>query len=343
MVQYHPTTLKGNGLLISEAARGEGAYLLNANGERFMEAYAPNMMELASRDVVSRAGQTEINEGRGVDDCVFLDCRHLGRQFILERLHQIYDEGLTFANVDLTEQPIPIRPGMHYQMGGVKTDVDGRCWDVNGEWDGVRGLFAAGEAACVSLHGGNRLGANSLLDTVVFGRRAGHSAAEFAKAIPLRETSASVMAQYEDQVRVFLSNQSGNDTVAGIRLELGQTMNEHLAVFRNQQGMEMALSTVHQLRDRYSRVGVRDRGMTFNTGLIFALEMGFMLDCAEAIVVGGLERKESRGAHFRTDIPERDDENWMKHVMVYRNPDGSPRVEYLPVVVTRWEPQKRVY
>ena len=343
MVQYHPTTLKGNGLLISEAARGEGAYLLNAKGERFMETYAPNMMELASRDVVSRAGQTEINEGRGVDDCVFLDCRHLGRQFILERLHQIYDEGLTFANVDLTEQPIPIRPGMHYQMGGVKTDVDGRCWDVNGKWDGVRGLFAAGEAACVSLHGGNRLGANSLLDTVVFGRRAGHCAAEFAKETNLKEVSPSVMAQYEAQVRVFLSNDNENDTVAGIRLEMGQTMNEHLAVFRNREGMEMALSTVHQLRDRYSRVGVRDRGMTFNTGLIFALEMGFMLDCAEAIVVGGLERKESRGAHFRTDMPERDDENWMKHVMVYRNPDGSPRIEYLPVVVTRWEPQKRVY
>jgi len=151
------------------------------------------------------------------------------------------------------------------------------------------------------------------------------------------------MAQYEAQVRVFLSNDNENDTVAGIRLEMGQTMNEHLAVFRNREGMEMALSTVHQLRDRYSRVGVRDRGMTFNTGLIFALEMGFMLDCAEAIVVGGLERKESRGAHFRTDMPERDDENWMKHVMVYRNPDGSPRIEYLPVVVTRWEPQKRVY
>ena len=343
MVQYHPTTLKGNGLLISEAARGDGAYLLNSEGERFMETYAPNMMELASRDVVSRAEQTEINEGRGVDDCVFLDCRHLGRQFILERLHQIYDEGLTFANVDITEQPIPIRPGMHYQMGGIKTDVEGRCWDVEGRWGGVRGLFAAGEAACISLHGGNRLGANSLLDTVVFGRRAGHCAAEFAREAGFKAVPESVVSQNEAQVRSFLSNGNGSDTVAGIRLELGQAMNEHLAVFRNQQGMETALKTVHQLRERYARVGVGDRGMTFNTGLVFALEVGFMLDCAEAIVISGVERKESRGAHFRTDMPERDDENWLKHVLVYHTPEGPPRVDYLPVVMTRWELQKRVY
>ena len=181
MVQYHPTTLKGKGLLISEAARGEGAYLLNREGDRFMEWYAPNMMELASRDVVSRAEQIEINEGRGVNSCVLLDCRHLGKSFIHDRLRQINEEAKTFANIDLAEEPIPIRPGMHYQMGGIKTDTDGRCWDLQGKWRGVQGLFAAGEAACVSLHGGNRLGANSLLDTVVFGRRAGKCAADYCE------------------------------------------------------------------------------------------------------------------------------------------------------------------
>ena len=185
MVQYHPTTLKGKGLLISEAARGEGAYLLNSEGERFMERYAPNMMELASRDVVSRAEQLEINEGRGINGCVLLDCRHLGKTFIHDRLRQINEEAKTFANIDLAEEPIPIRPGMHYQMGGIKTDIDGRCWDIQEQWKGVSGLFAAGEAACVSLHGGNRLGANSLLDTVVFGRRAGACAAEYTKNTPL--------------------------------------------------------------------------------------------------------------------------------------------------------------
>ena len=181
MVQYHPTTLRGKGLLLSEAARGEGAYLLNSEGERFMEQYAPNMMELASRDVVSRAEQIEINEGRGINGCVLLDCRHLGKGLIRERLSQIFEEAKSFANIDLTEEPIPVCPGMHYMMGGVKTDVEGRCWDLAGGWQGVPGLFAAGEAACLSLHGGNRLGANSLLDTVVFGRRAGRCAGEYAK------------------------------------------------------------------------------------------------------------------------------------------------------------------
>jgi len=343
MVQYHPTTLKGNGLLITEAARGEGAYLLNSEGERFMERYAPTMKELASRDVVSRAEQTEINEGRGVDGGVFLDCRHLGRKFILDRLHQIYEEGKTFANVDITEQPIPIRPGMHYQMGGIKTDVDGRCWDMKRRWRGVPGLFAAGEAACVSLHGGNRLGANSLLDTVVFGRRAGHCAAEYASKEPLKSVSDSPLARDDARIRSLLSRNSNGDSVAKIRLEMGQTMNEHLAVFRNQEGMETALRKVRELRQRYERVGVRDRGRIFNTGLVFGLELGAMLDCAEAITVGALERKESRGAHFRTDMPQRDDEHWLKHVLVYHTPEGPPRIDSLPVTITRWQPQKRVY
>ena len=347
MVQYHPTTLKGNGLLISEAARGECAHLLNADGERFMQKYAPNMLELASRDVVSRAEQTEINEGRGIDGCVLLDCRHLGRDFILEKLHQIHEEGMTYANVDLTKEPIPIRPGMHYQMGGLKTDVDGRCWDeLGGGWGGVKGLFAAGEVACVSLHGGNRLGANSLLDTVVFGRRSGVAAASFAKDIAGRGIplpGQQVQAEEEARINVLLGSGGAGESVAGMRLEMGEVMNEHLAVFRNEEGMRVAFDKIKDLQRRYASVSVKNSGRIYNTSLIFALELGFMLDCAESIVSGALQRKESRGAHTRTDFPDRNDTEWMKHILVYYEEDAEPRTSTLPVVITRWEPQVRSY
>lgn len=343
MVQYHPTTLKNKGLLITEAARGEGAYLINSKGERFMARYAPTMMELASRDVVARAEQTEINEGRGVNGCVLLDCRHLGRSVIQERLRQISEEAKTFANIDLAEEPIPIRPGMHYQMGGIKTDSNGRCWDIHGKWTGVPGLFAAGEAACVSVHGGNRLGANSLLETVVFGRRAGICAAEYVKQARGATISDSIVSVDQERIAEILKRQEGTDSVAAIRHEMGVTMNRHLSVFRDTEGMETAQRTVASLRDRWSRVTVKDKGKVFNTGLIAALELGFMLDCAETIIVGGLTRKESRGAHFHTDYLERDDERWLKHVLLYHNPDGPPRIDFLPVTITRWEPQARVY
>ncbi len=343
MVQYHPTTLKGKGLLISEAARGEGAFLLNRHGERFMENYAPNMMELASRDVVSRAEQIEINEGRGVNGCVLLDCRHLGKQFIQDRLRQINEEAKTFANIDLTEEPIPIRPGMHYQMGGIKTDVDGRCWDTQDNWEGVPGLFAAGEAACVSLHGGNRLGANSLLDTVVFGRRAGTSAAEYAKNTLITPVSDSVCQTDQRLVTSLLARQGNNDTVAEIRHVMGTTMNRHLSVFRDHEGMQNAQQIIRQLKERWETVSIKDKGQIFNTGLISALELRFMLDCAETIITGAITRKESRGAHFRTDYLERDDEHWLKHILLYHTADGPPRMDYLPVCITQWEPQTRVY
>lgn len=343
MVQYHPTTLKNKGLLITEAARGEGAYLINSKGERFMARYAPTMMELASRDVVARAEQTEINEGRGVNGCVLLDCRHLGRSIIQERLRQISEEAKTFANIDLAEEPIPIRPGMHYQMGGIKTDTNGRCWDIHGKWTGVPGLFAAGEAACLSLHGGNRLGANSLLETVVFGRRAGTCAAEYAKQAPVAVISDHVVTLDHDRISEILNRTDGADSVAAIRHEMGVTMNRYLSVFRDEEGMETARHTLASLRDRWNRVTVRDKGHVFNTGLIAALELGFMLDCAETIIVGGLTRKESRGAHFHTDYLERDDEQWLKHIMLYRTPDGPPAIDFLPVTITRWEPQTRVY
>ncbi|HWF58738.1 MAG TPA: FAD-binding protein [Nitrospira sp.] len=343
MVQYHPTTLKEKGLLITEAARGESAYLLNCDGERFMKRYAPNMMELASRDVVSRAEQTEINEGRGVDGCVLLDCRHLGRRLIHERLRQISEEVHSFAGIDLTKEPIPIQPGMHYQMGGIKTDVDGRCWDVHGAWAGVPGLFAAGETACLSLHGGNRLGANSLLDTVVFGRRAGRCAADYAREVPTPHVPDSTVGMEQQAISALLSRHANRDSIAAIRQEMGVAMHSHLGVFRDQEGMMTAKGTLEALRDRYSRVSVQDKGRVFNTSLIRALELGFMLDCAETIVYSALLRRESRGAHFRTDYLHRDDVEWLKHILLYRQPDGSSRVEYFPVRLTRWEPKVRIY
>ena len=334
MVQYHPTTLKGSGVLITEGARGEGAHLLNSEGQRFMEQYAPNMMELASRDVVSRAEQTEINEGRGVDGCVFLDLRHLGEPLIRERLTQILDIARDFANVDLLEEPVPIRPGMHYQMGGIKTDIDGQTQ--------VPGLYAAGEAACVSVHGGNRLGANSLLDTLVFGRRSGEHAAEASRSKAYRNVTDSAADGSKSHIQRLLQNEENGDMFGQIRLDMGSTMNDHLAVYRNQQGMESALDTVRELRERYQSVYVQDKGKTWNTNLVFTLELGFMLDSAEAITLAALERKESRGAHTREDFPDRDDEDWMKHILVKLTDDG-PALNYQPVVVTQWEPQVRSY
>ncbi|MCH8205923.1 MAG: FAD-binding protein [Chloroflexi bacterium] len=334
MVQYHPTTLKGSGVLITEGARGEGAYLLNSDGERFMERYAPNMMELASRDVVSRAEQTEINEGRAVDGCVLLDCRHLGEKVIQERLTQILEIARDFADVDISQEPIPIQPGMHYQMGGIKTDVNGKT--------PLPGLYAAGEVACVSVHGGNRLGANSLLDTLVFGRRSGEHASEQVKGTTHKEIRDSAADGDRRFIQGLLGNDANGHMFGRLRLELGQTMNEHLAVFRDQAGMETALNGIRSLRERYSHVSVADKGKIFNTNLLFTLELGFMLDCAETIALSALERKESRGAHTRTDMPDRDDENWLKHVMVKRGAEG-PEVEHLPVVITQWQPEARSY
>ena len=335
MVQYHPTTLKGSGVLITEGARGEGAYLLNSEGDRFMERYAPNMMELASRDVVSRAEQTEINEGRGVDGCVFLDMRHLGERVIRERLTQILDIARDFANVNLLEEPVPIRPGMHYQMGGIKTDIDGQTK--------LPGLYAAGEVACVSVHGGNRLGANSLLDTLVFGRRSGEHAAEVSKSKSHGSVDDTAADGQKANIQRLLDNeQNGGDMFGQIRQDMGGTMNEHLAVYRNQDGMETALDTVRLLRERYRSVYVPDKGKTWNTNLVFTLELGFMLDCAEAVTLAAIERKESRGAHTREDFPDRDDENWLKHILVEQTEDG-PALSEMPVVITQWEPQVRSY
>ena len=333
MVQYHPTTLKGSGVLITEGARGEGAHLLNSEGERFMRRYAPNMMELASRDVVSRAEQTEINEGRGLDGCVRLDCRHLGQRTIREKLSQILEIALDFANVDILNEPIPIRPGMHYQMGGLKTDIDGRT--------SVPGLYAAGECACVSVHGGNRLGANSLLDTLVFGRRSGEHASDAVRGRTHSGVSESAADADRQSIQALLEHPRG-EMFGRVRLELGKAMDTYLAVFRDQRGMEMALGNIRSLKERYDAVWVADKGKTFNTNLLFTLELGFMLDCAETIALSALERRESRGAHTRTDIPDRDDGTWLKHILVRRTENG-PQIDHLPVVITDWEPEVRSY
>ena len=335
MVQYHPTTLKGSGVLITEGARGEGAYLLNSEGARFMERYAPNMMELASRDVVSRAEATEIAEGRGVDGGVLLDCRHLGEQVIREKLSQITDIAQDLVGIDITKEPIPIQPGMHYQMGGIKTDVDGLTI--------VPGLYSAGECACVSVHGGNRLGANSLLDTVVFGRRAGEHAAELAKPVPYKSIDVEGwVAKEEHRMRDILARDANGDRVARIRWDMGVAMDKGVGVYRDETGMKGAQEALKGLKDRYNSVPVEDKGRVFNTDLIFALELGFMLECAETIVVSALERKESRGAQSRTDYTQRDDQNWLKHILVTQS-EGGPQISEQPVVITQWTPEERKY
>ena len=335
MVQYHPTTLAGSGVLISEAARGEGAYLRDKNGDRFMERYAPNMIELASRDVVSRAEQTEINAGNGVNGCVLLDCRHLGETLISEKLSQIREIGIDLAGVDMAKDLLPIRPGMHYMMGGIKTDVDGLT--------NLPAVYAAGECACVSVHGGNRLGANSLLDTIIFGQRSGNHAANACREMEYVEFDVDAVVKREQQrIQGMLDRPQNGDRIASVRLAMGQTMNKNLAVFRDRAGMEETIQDLGGLKDRYTTVPVDNKRKVFNTDLVFALELGFMLDCAETIAVSAQDRKDSRGAQARTDFPDRDDENWMKHVAVTKGEVG-PDVSYLPVVITQWTPELRKY
>src|SRR5688500_339025 len=335
MIQYHPTTLAGLGLLITEGARGEGAHLYNAQGERFMEKYAPNKMELASRDVVSRAEQTEINEGRGFPDgTVALDITVVPRKRIHEALREIVMVGRDFAGVDITKEPIRIKPGNHYVMGGVKTDSDGRT--------PVPGLYAAGEVACVSVHGGNRLGANSLLDTLVFGGRSGRHAAQHAKDHPMPEPSQSSLGDEAKMIREVVGRDRSGRRVSEIKGELGATMDKYVAVFRDEQGLNTALETVWRLKEEAKTVAIDDKGTVFNPDLLGAIELGFMLDNAEAIVIGALERKESRGAQFRTDFPERNDDEWIKHINITL--EGSePKISYSEVTMTQWEPQERTY
>ena len=335
MIQYHPTTLAGNGLLITEGARGEGAQLFNALGERFMEKYAPNKLELASRDVVSRAEQTEINEGRGFPDgTVALDITKVPRRRTLEALREIVNIGRDFAGVDITREPIHIHPGQHYIMGGVKTDIDGQT--------SVPGLYAAGEVACVSVHGGNRLGANSLLDTLIFGRRSGEHAAQQGGATTMPTTPAARIGDTDAMIRGLMRREGGR-RVSAIKNELGRTMNQYAAVFRDEPGLLTAHEIIRRLREEAQTATIDDRGTVFNQDVIGALELGYMLDCAEAIVVGALERRESRGAQSRTDFPERNDDEWLKHIDISANGGDVPKVSYSPVTITKWQPQERTY
>ncbi len=335
MVQYHPTTLAGSGFLMTEAARGEGAYLLNSEGDRFMKRYAPNKMELAARDVTSRAEATEIAEGRGINGNVLLDLRHLGPEVILKKLPQIHEMALDYLGIDMIKEPVPVRPGMHYQMGGIRTDVHGAT--------AVPGLYAAGEVACVSVHGGNRLGANSLLDTIVFGRRSGKASAAYAKANPAPAGGEDLLRAEQARLQELLARPYTGDTPAGLRLELATMMDKKVGLYRTDAGLHEALDDLQGFKKRYETIAVGDKGRVFNQALTFALELGYLLDCGETIVRSAIERKESRGAHTHVEHPERNDVDWLKHTVLTCVDGEQVEISFAPVTITRWKPEVRTY
>jgi succinate dehydrogenase/fumarate reductase flavoprotein subunit len=334
-MQFHPTTLKSNGVLITEGCRGEGGYLRNASGERFMAKDAPNAMELASRDVVSRAEWKEIAEGNGVDGCVLLDLTHLGAKKIKSRLPGSRELALDYAGVDPIDEPIPVRPGAHYQMGGIDVDVWGETI--------VPGLWAAGEVACVSVHGANRLGGNSLMETITFGRRAGQAAAQ--RVLDEVDVNARIDAATladEDRRIAALLNSTDGPRPWELRDRLGKTMYDKAGVFRTEQTMQEARATIAELREQARSLRLDDHGSSFNTDLTSALELLAMLECADCLVTGGLARQESRGAHSRLDFPDRDDERWMKHTLAWYD-EGQVRLDFKPVTVTKYQPLVRSY
>lgn len=335
-MQFHPTTLKENGVLMTEGARGEGAYLLNSDGERFMFKYAPNKGELASRDVVSRAEWTEILEGRGVDGCVLLDMRHLGRDKILERLPQIRELALDATGKDAINEPIPILPGAHYTMGGIETDLHGATR--------IPGVYAAGETACVSVHGANRLGGNSLLDTIVFGARSAAHACDYIKSVGNVRPSEKTLKQEQDRVNNLLSRTSGT-RAPQLRHKMQETMSANTFIFRNEAQLAQAVKDLVAVRREFDAgVYIMDKSKTFNTDLVSAFETDFMIDASLALAAGALTRKESRGAQARTDFPERDDANWMKHTLAWRVDGDAPRLDYSRAAkITKYSPEVRSY
>ncbi|MGD2027139.1 MAG: FAD-dependent oxidoreductase [Anaerolineales bacterium] len=346
-VQFHPTGIYRHGILMSEACRGEGGYLRNNKGERFMENYAPDKMELAPRDLVSRSEQTEIDEGRGVGadgKGLYLDMTHLGREKILERLPQVRTLAMEFLGLDIIDEPAPIQPTAHYSMGGIPADVDGQVIS-NADGDPVIGFYAAGECACVSVHGANRLGTNSLLGASLFGKRSGVKIAEFiTNGAVLMPVSGNPVSKNKNQINTLMS-EGGSENVEDIAQELKSTMMEDVGVFRTQEGMTRALQEVRSLLKRFKNARVMDTSKRFNTDILAALETEHLLEFSEVIVAGGLARTESRGAHYRTDYPNRDDENWIKHTLAHKNEDGAPELSYKSVNID-WEkypPQERKY
>ena len=333
-VQYHPTTLKRNGILMTEGARGEGAILVNSKGERFMEKYAPKVKELASRDVVARAEQTEIDEGRGVEGCIYLDLRHLGEEKINERLPQIRDLAIKFAGVDPVKLPVPVQPGAHYSMGGIKIDVHGAT--------GVRGLYAAGECGCLSVHGANRLGGNSLLETIVFGKRAGRGASEYCLGARLPDFPDPALGDAANGVAEIIKRPDKGEAAWKIRDELKENMMSNCGIFRTKEKIKKALDKILELKDRLNRVAVKDRGDAFNSDILNLIELGWMCDVSESIVRGAFLREESRGSHFRTDFPQRNDKDWLKHTLAFKE-GGELKIRYRDVTITKYKPGERSY
>jgi succinate dehydrogenase / fumarate reductase, flavoprotein subunit len=342
-VQFHPSGLYRQGILFSEAARSEGGYLINGNGERFMEKYAPSRMELAPRDIVSRAEQSEIDEGRGINgkDYIYLDLRHLGEKKINERLPQIRQLGLDFIGVDCVTDPLPIQPTAHYSMGGIPTNKFGQVI-IDDQGTPMEGFFAAGECACVSVHGANRLGTNSLLEAVVFGQRAGKAAFEYAKKASFEninegQEKARILEIFED-----IFQRDGSESYNVIRNEMKEVMTSHCGVYRSAKKLEHCIKTLKELQVRYKKGKVTDRGKLFNTELYEIIELGNMLKMAEIIATCALSREESRGGHHRTDFPKRDDDKFLKHTLVYPGKDGLD-IKYKPVTLGKHKPVERTY
>ncbi|GGF00440.1 succinate dehydrogenase flavoprotein subunit [Mycetocola zhadangensis] len=348
--QFHPTGLAGLGILLTEGARGEGAILRNASGERFMERYAPTIKDLAPRDIVARCMVKEVAEGRGAGpnkDYVYLDCTHLGAEVLETKLPDITEFARTYLGVDPVTEPVPVMPTAHYAMGGIPTNVNAEVLRDNTTV--VPGLYAAGECACVSVHGSNRLGTNSLLDINVFGKRAGNNAVAYvqnAKFLPLPEDPAVFVRDMIEGVR----NNPGTERISVLRKELQEEMDTKAQVFRTDESLDSVTKTITHLRDRYMNIGVQDKGRRYNTDLLEAIELGFLLDLAEVVVFSARNRKESRGGHMRDDYPDRDDENYMKHTMAYLTGDPHSsdaadhiRLDWKPVVMTRYQPMERKY